>query len=388
MKLKKFGLILLGSLIITSLLLSGTAYAQEEEELPDPGITPDSPFYFLDNWGKNIGLFFAFGPEAKARKALEYAEERLAEVQAMAVKNRIREVEQATNGYNEFLAIVAERAEEARQQGVSDNISEKVALATSKHLSVLDRVKETVPEQAREAIAQAREASINGQQNALRALARERLERAAEINLAAIEGRLNRARVQTEEGNTEEIEEALDDADKMFRFGEEISEIAQGLGKDTTTVEQLVAQATSAHLEVLAEIHEKVPEQARVSIENAIANLLVNRERVVEALKNKGSLGEIPEGTPVLQRIQVEALERIQEKVQERVQEEDQERVQQELQERIQEAVQERIQEEIQERVREDTSNLKPEAPKPVASANETEEEETSGLRRTQDQKP
>ena len=69
--------------MVISLLFSGTAYAQEEE-LPNPGITPDSPFYFLDNWGKNIGLFFAFGPEAKARKALEYAEERLAEAQAMA----------------------------------------------------------------------------------------------------------------------------------------------------------------------------------------------------------------------------------------------------------------------------------------------------------------
>lgn len=366
-------------ILVISLLLSGTAYAQEDE-LPDPGITPDSPFYFLDNWGKNIGLFFAFGSEAKARKALEYAEERLAEAQAMAIRNRIREVEQATNGYNEFLAIVAERAEEARQQGVSDNLSEKVALATSKHLSVLDRVKETVPEQAREAIARAKEASINGQQNALRALARERLERATEINLAAIEGRLNRARVQTEEGNTEEIEEALDDADKMFRFGEEISEIAQGLGKDTTTVEQLVAQATSVHLEVLAEIHEKAPEQARVSIENAIADSLINRERVVEALKNKGSLGEIPEETPVLQRIRVEALERVQEKVQERAQEEPMEGVQ--------EQVQERIQEELQERIQEQTSNLKPEAPKPVVSANATEEKETSGLRKTQDQKP
>lgn len=379
MNMKKFRLTLFSCILVISLLFSGTAYAQEDE-LPDPGITPDSPFYFLDTWGKNIGLLFAFGPEAKARKALEYAEERLAEAQAMAIKNRIREVEQAANGYNEFLTIVAERTEEARQQGVSDNISEKVALATSKHLSVLDRVKETVPEQAREAIAQAREASINGQQNALRALARERLERAAEINLAAIEGRLNRARVQTEEGNTEEIEEALDDADKMFRFGEEISEIARGLGKDTTTVEQLVARATSAHLQVLAEIHEKVPEQARVSIENAIANSLVNRERVVEALKNKGSLGEIPEETPVLQRIRVEALERVQEKVQERAQEEPMEGVQ--------EQVQERIQEELQERIQEQTSNLKPEAPKPATSANATEGEETSGLRKTQDQKP
>ena len=83
MNLKKLRPTLLSCILVISLLFSGTAYAQEEE-LPDPGITPDSTFYFFDNWGKNIGLFFAFGPEAKAQKALEYAEERLAEAQAIA----------------------------------------------------------------------------------------------------------------------------------------------------------------------------------------------------------------------------------------------------------------------------------------------------------------
>jgi len=359
MNLKKFRLTLISCILVTSLLFSGTAYAQDEE-LPDPGITPDSPFYFFDTWGKRIGLFFAFGPEAKARKALEYAEERLAEAQAMAIKNRIREAERATNGYDEFLAIVAEKTEEVRQQGVADNISEIVALATSKHLSVLDRAKDTVPEEAREAIVKAKEISLNGQQNALRVLARERLERAIEINLASIENRLNRARQKADENNTEEVEEALEDIDKLFRFGEEISEIARGLGKDTTTAEELVAKATSVHLEVLAEVHEKVPEQARAFIENLMANSLRSRERVVEALKNKGALGEIPEEAPVLQRIQ------------------------EQLRERIEEEIQERVQEEVQERVREQIQNLKPEVPKPVVSENETEAEEAPSTEREQ----
>ena len=86
---KMFRITLIICLLITSFLLSGTAGA-DDDELPDPGITPDSPFYFLDNWGKEIGLFFTFGPEAKARKALRYAEERLAEAQVMAAKNRAR----------------------------------------------------------------------------------------------------------------------------------------------------------------------------------------------------------------------------------------------------------------------------------------------------------
>jgi hypothetical protein len=368
MSLKKFRPTLLSCILVISLLFSGTAYAQEEE-LPDPGVTPDSPFYFFDNWGKKIGMFFAFGPEAKAQKALEYAEERLAEARAMAVRNKIREMEQAANGYDEFLAVVTERAEEARQRGASDNISEKVALATKKHLDVLDRVKETIPkqtEESREAIVQAREASINGQQNALRVLARERLERATEINLATVENRLNRVRAIASDNNTEEVEEALGDIDRIFRFGEEISEIARGLGKDTTTVEELVAKATSVHLEVLTEIHEKVPEQARVAIENTMANSLMNRERVVEALRNKGALGGIPEEAPALERIQAEVLERVQDRIQQRLQEENTG------------IVPEPVQEKIQERTQEQISRLQPATLKPAVTDNKTEQEETA----------
>jgi len=96
MKQRLLRITLVSCLLITSLFISGIAYAQDEG-LPDPGLTPDSPFYFLDKWGKNIGMFFTFGNEAKARKALQYAEERLAEARAMAANNRVREMEQAAN---------------------------------------------------------------------------------------------------------------------------------------------------------------------------------------------------------------------------------------------------------------------------------------------------
>ncbi len=190
MKLKKFRLILISCVVVISLLFGGTAYAQDEElQLPSPGITPDSPFYFVDIWGKKVGLFFAFGDEAKAKKALEITEERLAEAHIMAVKNKSKAVKVATNGYNEYVAIAIEKMNEARKKGISDNISEVVALATSKHLFVLDGVKDIVPKEAKEAIAQSKGVSINGLGNALRALAGENPVRDMEINLAAIEGR-------------------------------------------------------------------------------------------------------------------------------------------------------------------------------------------------------
>ena len=310
--MKRFRVILLSCVIVISLLFSGTAYAQIDEELPNPGITPDSSFYFLDIWGKKIGLFFTFGAEAKATKALQYAEERLAEAQVMADRNKPQAVTVATDGYDEYMTMAVEKMGEASEGGVDiSEVSEIVALATSKHLFVLDGVMDIVPEEAKEAIAQVRGVSINGQGDALRALAGVNPERAIEINLAASEGRLNRARAQAEEDEFEEAEDAVGEFEELYKFGEEISAIAQGLGEGTTTVDELVARATSIHLEVLAEVYEKVPEQAKPAIERAMGVSVRGHERAVEALEEAGALGEIPEEPTIPEGIPDEVKERI-----------------------------------------------------------------------------
>ncbi len=347
-------------ILVTSLLLGGTAYAQEEE-LPDPGITPDSPFYFFDTFGKKLGLMFTFGDEAKAQKALEYAEERLAEANAMALKNKLQKMEQAAAGYEGFMVMVQERLQAAVQQNASANISERVALATQKHLAVLDRVRDRVrdqvPEEGGEALDRARERSLNGQQQALRALAEHQPERATEINLDSIQDRLQRALEKASENATDEVANALEDSEKLRRFGEEISEIARGLSDNTTTVDELVARATSVHLKVMAQIHDKVPEPAREAIENAMANSLQNREQVIERLRNQAALGDIAENVTGLEQTQAEVLERIQSRIWERIQYE----------------TDNQSAEQVQERIQEQLSNPQPETLRNISSANASE---------------
>ncbi|MFC2065833.1 DUF5667 domain-containing protein [Chloroflexota bacterium] len=367
MKFKKFRLILIGCIIATSLVFGGTASAQDEE-LPDPGITPDSPLYFLDNWGKKIGLFLAFGPEAKAGKALAYAEERLAEAQVMATKNRVRETTRAANDYDGFMAMVTTRTEEARRQGASDNLTEIVALATSKHLSVLDGIKDRVPEEAKGAIARARTASMNGQINALRALAKEKPERALDINQAAIERRLNRALVKASENVTAEVDEALDDATELAEIEEEISKIAQRQGKDISTIEERIARATSNRLEVLARVYGKVPEQAKPAIERAIENSARKYERTVEALKKKNALGEIPEEAPALRKIREEVKEKLKLRT-------SKESPQVSDNNTDKPTAQVRPQAGVGERVREQTTNIKPETTESALPENKVKEE-------------
>jgi hypothetical protein len=240
MKKKLLRATLIVCLLATSLLTAIPAYAQDEE-LPDPGLTPDSPFYFFDTLGKEIGMFFTFGPEAKARKALEYAEERLAEARAMASANLTRETARAAGDYDSFMAMVAARVEEARRQGASENITERVATATSNHLHILENLSDRVPEGAREAITRARNASMNGQQNALLALAENRPERAIEINSANMDRILERVRASE---NAAAAEEALAEVSVLQEMEDEIAEIAEARGIDISAIRERLAQST------------------------------------------------------------------------------------------------------------------------------------------------
>lgn len=65
--------------ILLSLLIGGVVFAQTEG-LPKAGITPESPFYFLDRLGEALQDFFTFNPEGKARLQITFAAERVAEI--------------------------------------------------------------------------------------------------------------------------------------------------------------------------------------------------------------------------------------------------------------------------------------------------------------------
>lgn len=51
--------------------------------LPKAGLTPESPFYFLDKLGEALREFFTFNPEGKARLQITFAAERVAEIKVI-----------------------------------------------------------------------------------------------------------------------------------------------------------------------------------------------------------------------------------------------------------------------------------------------------------------
>jgi len=276
--------------------VTGAAYAQEDNGLADPGITPDSPFYFADKWAKQLALTFTFRAEEKVHKALHYANERLAEVDAMLARNRIREATEAENGYQKCLEIANQYMERARVKGI--DTSETVAMSVSGHLQFLNDNIADAPEDAQPVLIQTRERARVCQETVLKSMAQGDPEKAIQTNLMLMERQLNRVRVYAEEQDAVRLQEELHEYERLGNLGDEISQIARHLGSGTT-VDQLIGQATAYHLQVLAQVHQRVQERSQQAVEDAIQNCVQNHERVVTELKAQNQLGQIPEETDV-----------------------------------------------------------------------------------------
>ncbi|MCH2453610.1 MAG: DUF5667 domain-containing protein, partial [Halobacteriales archaeon] len=99
-------------LMVISMAFSGSAAAQVGgASLENPGLTPDSPFYFLDGIGESVQLAITLDPEAKIDLELEFAEEKVAEARAMAKEGNFDAMAVAENRHDAVLDRVETKIE-------------------------------------------------------------------------------------------------------------------------------------------------------------------------------------------------------------------------------------------------------------------------------------
>jgi hypothetical protein len=298
--------VIIAIVLALSALGAGTAYASQSS-------LPGDTLYSLKLATEQAGMMLVRDDAARAERALGFAYKRVREMVALAEKGRPQDLGLAVEHYGYALNMTLAEIERAGDRGlVTGNITALMAEATAHHLLVLDEVWDMVPDEAKTAIAHARNISETGYFHALAALAKDNPVRATEINLAAMEGRLNRVRTKAE--HMEAVEYALQQFEAMAEFGEDISQIAQQVGKDVEMVEELIALATSEQLEELAEVWEMVPEQAQPAIEKTMANLQIRHQKRVQALEQMGVEAPPPPVIP----------EKIQERVEEGIREREQ----------------------------------------------------------------
>lgn len=279
--MKKLGMI---SLLVIILLIT-SVFAQE---LPGPGITPDSWLYGLDKAFESLQMALTFDPVAKAGLHIQFAGERLAEAKAMIEKGRpefvpdlVKEHEGNIDKSNEIAAV-------AQQVGRNiTKLNELVALATSVHIETLEEIYEKVPDQAKPAVLKAKEVSARGQEEALRRLGEVIPERSAELYFEIGEKRLMEAREKARETKAGEATELVEEYEDKISKSQEMIEKAEDAGRNVTEVVERVSVATSTHLLVLQEVYDRVPEEAKEAIERAMNVSAKGQEEALKALEKE-----------------------------------------------------------------------------------------------------
>jgi serine protease AprX len=250
-----------------------------------PGITPDSWLYGFKKFFENVDMFLTFDEVERAEKYVQYAELRLVETKEMIEKGKPEFVDDLLNEYEVNLEKGNKISKHAHQTGKNiEKLTELIAVTTSVHIDVLEDVLQKVPEQAKPAIEKAIGFSKKGNEEALDVLEKVKPEKAAEIHFRIAEKKLIKAKEKADESKIEEVKDLIKDYEQQIDKSAKSAEIAKDLGKDTDDIDKLVANAGSKHIEILSEVHDKVPEQAKPAIEKAI-NASIKRKQVSEALK-------------------------------------------------------------------------------------------------------
>jgi len=164
--MKKVSLFIFVLILVVVFTLPTSALANTK-----PGIKPGSFFYVFDIAFEKINLFFTFSSEKKARKALEYADERLAEVEAIAEEKNSTAVKTAVANYENNISFAEEKSKKVKDKETAQNLFASIADNTSKHQEILANVLTKVPDEAKETITKAIEVSRKGQEEAIKQIA-------------------------------------------------------------------------------------------------------------------------------------------------------------------------------------------------------------------------
>lgn len=175
MKIKRIAIVI--GLFLALFLVPG-AWAQETTDLPDPGLTPDSPLYFLETWSEKIDLALTRNKEAKIKKQVRISQKKLSEAKVMAEEGKVEASEVAIGRYEQLVSGAAGNLAQAAQtgEGFAGAMGELLATTTAISQEVLAGVYEQVPEEARGAIERAMQVSSEGMEGAMEAVSNVRRE--------------------------------------------------------------------------------------------------------------------------------------------------------------------------------------------------------------------
>lgn len=273
----------------------------EDLEVGDPNILPDSPFYFLKEWGRGIQSLFTFNPVAKAKLREKFANEKLIELKKMVEQKKSSEriekgIENYQNEVEEAKRVtdrIRVRAEESVEVG---KFLDKFIQHQTLHQRLLQKLEEQVPAEAFEKIKTARE---------------RHLEKFGEV-MTKLEGREE----QLQESLEKNLKEIKGGQFKEFKNLEVLRDLEEKVPEEAT--KEVIRRVQESFLIRLKEKLEQMSPKNQEKFKEYTEEISGVKENQIEILENlKGELRE----TPKLQEMLLQSREKIIEQVKERVQE-------------------------------------------------------------------
>ena len=215
----------------------------EDLGVGEPRLLPDNPFYFLKNWARGIQQVFTFNPIGKAELRMKFANEKLMEAKKIVQKTQDPEtIKKATENYQQEVEKIKNQVEKIKEKAKEnpqvESFLDKFIQQQTLHQKLLQKLETQVPPQAFEKIEEARETHLENFQGVMLKL----------------------------EDRTEKITEKLDkilEEQKGSQFKE------------------------FKNLEVLKNLEEKVPEEAKDAIKRAEENAIIRLKGDLEKMSSE-----------------------------------------------------------------------------------------------------
>lgn len=123
----------------------------DADEVTEPGILPDSGFYFMKNWSRNLQLMFAGDDAARAKLRIKFASEDALALKKLCEMDKCEVAERFAEKYSLQVQNAVETAEQAgtkNEEGKSIELVDKLEQNYLRQQQVLLSVLEKAPESA------------------------------------------------------------------------------------------------------------------------------------------------------------------------------------------------------------------------------------------------
>lgn len=317
--------------ILSAFLLLIPFLALAQTALPRAGLTPESPFYFLNRFGEALQEFFTFNPEAKAHLQITFAAKRMAEIKVILETKGVdaKGLEVAESRLKGHLAdaatiVIGQKAKGKDVSQLATALADEVSQNKELLKQVFEEQKQTLETKEDQLKTTLREAHRSGNAAKIESLTKElqdlKLQKEALYNKKGED----EDAVEAENEKLESQMEAKDEAAKKIRKAEkEKAEITREYQKEGVDIpagtfiefDGLLAQAKAAFDAGNYEDAKQLAKRAKESIEDI--------DKALDELKDAKEQGkELKEESEDLQKEAEEKLKKVDKEELEKIKEE------------------------------------------------------------------